>query len=216
MTPLTEAQRRKQKQKKQRDFRCKLRVVLLQGKSSKRHGDSTVNANKCTKSLLRASQLSQVVSSLSLDQSSMKRHRHSSDSAFCHSEWEGHLFQSLSTQSLQDFSKCCKKFENFSLSGESSQLQTGNAVSFSQAQIRSVRLVDDDYDDDKDDNDVAVDEDLPESVVERAKPSATASCAEQARKEFQNDVSVNDLAGYLEDSIVFPKKMSYMAEMMYT
>ena len=43
------------------------------------------------------------------------------------------------------------------------------------------------------------------------------SCAAQARKtESYADVSVDDLAGYLENSIVFPKKMSYMAEMMYT
>ena len=44
---------------------------------------------------------------------------------------------------------------------------------------------------------------------------ASETCAQQARKEY-NDISVDDLAGYLEDSIVFPKNMSYMAEMMYT
>lgn len=30
------------------------------------------------------------------------------------------------------------------------------------------------------------------------------------------DASIDRLADYLEDSILLPKKMSYMAEMMYT
>lgn len=34
--------------------------------------------------------------------------------------------------------------------------------------------------------------------------------------QMEGEVSVDDLAGYLEDSVVFPKKMSHMAEMMYT
>ena len=40
------------------------------------------------------------------------------------------------------------------------------------------------------------------------------SCAQQAR-QLEQDISINDLAGYLEE-LVLPKKMSYMAEMMYT
>ena len=31
-----------------------------------------------------------------------------------------------------------------------------------------------------------------------------------------SDVTVEDLAGYLENTAFFPKRMSYMAEMMYT
>ena len=46
--------------------------------------------------------------------------------------------------------------------------------------------------------------------------SSSSSCAQQAQRVVHPDISVDDLAGYLEDSIVFPKKMSYMAEMMYT
>jgi len=40
------------------------------------------------------------------------------------------------------------------------------------------------------------------------------SCGEQAR--LLTDINPDDLAGYLEDATFFPKKMSYMAEMMYT
>jgi len=40
------------------------------------------------------------------------------------------------------------------------------------------------------------------------------SCSQQAR--MYDDVTVEDLAGYLEDTTFFPKRMSYMAEMMYT
>ena len=59
------------------------------------------------------------------------------------------------------------------------------------------------------------DEDCPSVPSASAAHCSSSSCAQQARQEF-GDVSVNDLAGYLEDSIVFPKKMSRMAEMMYT
>jgi len=40
------------------------------------------------------------------------------------------------------------------------------------------------------------------------------SCGQQAR--LYSDVTVEDLAGYLDDTTFFPKRMSYMAEMMYT
>jgi len=40
------------------------------------------------------------------------------------------------------------------------------------------------------------------------------SCGQQAR--MYSDVTVEDLAGYLDDTTFFPKRMSYMAEMMYT
>jgi len=40
------------------------------------------------------------------------------------------------------------------------------------------------------------------------------SCGQQAR--LYSDVTVGELAGYMEETSFFPKKMSYMAEMMYT
>jgi tryptophanyl-tRNA synthetase len=41
------------------------------------------------------------------------------------------------------------------------------------------------------------------------------ACGAQARLGFE-DVTADDLAGYLEDTTFFPKRMSCMAEMMYT
>jgi len=40
------------------------------------------------------------------------------------------------------------------------------------------------------------------------------SCGEEAR--LYSDINPDDLAGYLEVTTFFPKKMSYMAELMYT
>ncbi|XP_006822785.1 uncharacterized protein LOC102808976 [Saccoglossus kowalevskii] len=44
--------------------------------------------------------------------------------------------------------------------------------------------------------------------------SDTWSCAQEAR--FADDTSMEDLAGYFENLVYIPKKMSPMAEMMYT
>lgn len=41
-----------------------------------------------------------------------------------------------------------------------------------------------------------------------------ATCSQQARQN--SDVTVDELAGYMDETSFFPKKMSYMAEMMYT
>jgi len=46
---------------------------------------------------------------------------------------------------------------------------------------------------------------------------ASVSCGQQAnRAPIMSDVTAEELAAYLEDTAFFPKRMSYMAEMMYT
>lgn len=46
---------------------------------------------------------------------------------------------------------------------------------------------------------------------------ASVSCGQQAnRVPIMSDVTAEELAAYLEDTAFFPKRMSYMAEMMYT
>jgi tryptophanyl-tRNA synthetase len=46
-------------------------------------------------------------------------------------------------------------------------------------------------------------------------PLQPLACGAQARRGLE-DVTADDLAGYLEDTTFFPKRMSCMAEMMYT
>jgi len=50
--------------------------------------------------------------------------------------------------------------------------------------------------------------------LDQVDTSQVVSCGQQAR--MYSDVTVEDLAGYLDDTTFFPKRMSYMAEMMYT
>jgi len=77
---------------------------------------------------------------------------------------------------------------------------------------------------DDDDEDEPVEEDVTTAVEAAAAALGRVrvdgghqqghTCAQQAAD--LGDVSVSDLAGYLENSVVFPKPMSRMAEMMYT
>jgi len=105
------------------------------------------------------------------------------------------------SQSLQDFSRCCKDLETFSIGGggcgEDADVSARRGAK--QRRRRKKR--------------------------KSGEPPTADSCDDERfdarkssvpRRRAVDDVSVDDLAGYLEDSMIFPKKMSYMAEMMYT
>jgi len=57
-------------------------------------------------------------------------------------------------------------------------------------------------------------------ILQSVSAAATQSCSQQAMNEEaggqRDDVTIDELASYIEYGLVIPKKMSTMAEMMYT
>jgi len=108
------------------------------------------------------------------------------------------------SQSLQDFSRCCKDLETFSIGGgEDDESNGGNSRRGTKQRRRRRKR--------KSGEPTAA----ADSCDERFDGSRS-TVPQPQRPPVVDDVSVDDLAGYLEDSMMFPKKMSYMAEMMYT
>ncbi|XP_045613431.1 uncharacterized protein [Procambarus clarkii] len=54
------------------------------------------------------------------------------------------------------------------------------------------------------------------SLTETLESGTVRSCSQQARSADYEDVTMDELAAYLDNFLYLPKKMSHMAEMMYT
>ncbi|XP_068225157.1 uncharacterized protein [Palaemon carinicauda] len=54
------------------------------------------------------------------------------------------------------------------------------------------------------------------SLSENPETAVYRSCSQQARSPDYEDVTMDELAAYLDNFLYLPKKMSHMAEMMYT
>lgn len=219
VTPLSECQKKKLRQQKQRDFRTRLKMAVASGTNSKSLASAGPPLSTQSRPLLLPGKLSPSLrshspasASTSFFPTGRRRSRHASDSSTASiSPVKDLSFASVGapsssslSSSLVDFSKCCSELETFTLD-DNRKRRSERPVFMT---IRPQRL---DYEDE-------ASGELPSPTTANAAAqdkSTSTTCAQQARKEY-NDISVDDLAGYLEDSIVFPKKMSYMAEMMYT
>ncbi|CAL4094572.1 unnamed protein product [Meganyctiphanes norvegica] len=54
------------------------------------------------------------------------------------------------------------------------------------------------------------------SIAESLEPYPYRSCSQQARNPDYEDTTMDELAAYIDNFLYLPKKMSHMAEMMYT
>merc|ERR1719458_1423272 len=100
------------------------------------------------------------------------------------------------SQSLQDFSRCCKDLKTFSIGGgEDDESNGGNSRRVTKHRRRRRKRKSGE----------------PTAAADSCDERFDGSKSTAPQPPVVDDVSVDDLAGYLEDSMMFPKKMSYMA-----
>ncbi len=194
VSPLSESQRKRRRQQRQREFRTKVKLALVAQNKNKEGDRKKVLVAPAR--LLAAQGVQTIANVQDLESS-----------------------RSPNSSSPTDFSKCCKDFASFSI--RESESSCSFAFSTRRERPESADDDGDDREEGQEEDTIADDLDYALSACDnptlshpRSSKIRSSTCALQA-KEY-DDISVNDLAGYLEDSIVFPKKMSYMAEMMYT